>query len=119
MRSKPIQWPLPAANQRGTERLLSDGRFFHADGKARFVPTPPRAPVNSPMRSIRSYSTPGRIRDQWHTMTRSGVAPRLTSHTPEPYVDMHAQDALLTGDARRRTRARRDEMGIASSLGCA
>ena len=39
----------------------------------------------------------GRIRDQWHTMTRTGVAPRLIAHTPEPYVDMHAQDALLSG----------------------
>jgi assimilatory nitrate reductase catalytic subunit len=39
----------------------------------------------------------GRIRDQWHTMTRTGLAPQLATHTPEPYVDMHAQDALLAG----------------------
>ena len=39
----------------------------------------------------------GRIRDQWHTMTRTGRAPRLADHLPEPFVDMHAQDALLAG----------------------
>jgi assimilatory nitrate reductase catalytic subunit len=41
----------------------------------------------------------GRVRDQWHTMTRTARAPQLTSHTPEPFVDMHAQDALLAGVA--------------------
>jgi assimilatory nitrate reductase catalytic subunit len=38
----------------------------------------------------------GRIRDQWHTMTRTGLSARLGSHLPEPYVDMHPQDVLLT-----------------------
>jgi assimilatory nitrate reductase catalytic subunit len=38
----------------------------------------------------------GRLRDQWHTMTRSGRAPQLNTHAPEPYIDMHAQDALLS-----------------------
>jgi assimilatory nitrate reductase catalytic subunit len=37
----------------------------------------------------------GRIRDQWHTMTRTGLSPRLAEHMPEPFVDLHAQDALL------------------------
>ena len=93
----PIQWPIPFANHPGTERLLSDGRYFHPDGKARFVATPPRAPVNAPDEEFPLVLNTGRIRDQWHTMTRTGYAPRLTSHLPEPYVDMHAQDALLAG----------------------
>lgn len=99
----PIQWPVPASAQRDigqlrqAKRLMSDGRFFHADGKARFVPTPPRAPVHATDEEFPLVLNTGRVRDQWHTMTRTGVAPRLTSHSPEPYVDMHAQDALLTG----------------------
>ena len=96
-RLSPIQWPIPFANHPGTERLLSDGRYFHPDGKARFVATPPRAPVNAPDEEFPLVLNTGRIRDQWHTMTRTGYAPRLTSHLPEPYVDMHAQDALLAG----------------------
>jgi assimilatory nitrate reductase catalytic subunit len=93
----PVQWPVPVANHPGTERLLSDGRYFHADGKARFVATPPRAPGNAPSEEFPLVLNTGRVRDQWHTMTRTGYAPRLTGHTPEPYVDMHAQDALLAG----------------------
>ena len=93
----PIQWPVPALRHPGTQRLLTDGRYFHPDGKAHFVATPPRPPVNAPDEQFPLVLNTGRIRDQWHTMTRTGYAPRLTSHVPEPYVDMHAQDALLTG----------------------
>jgi assimilatory nitrate reductase catalytic subunit len=96
-RLAPIQWPVPAASHAGTERLLSDGRYFHPDGKARFVATPPRPPVYAPDGQFSLVLNTGRVRDQWHTMTRTGYAPRLSSHTPEPYVDMHAQDALLSG----------------------
>jgi assimilatory nitrate reductase catalytic subunit len=96
-RLAPIQWPVPAANHPGTERLLSDGRYFHCDGKARFVATVPRWPVHEPDEQFPLVLNTGRVRDQWHTMTRTGYAPRLTSHVPEPYVDMHAQDALLAG----------------------
>ena len=35
----------------------------------------------------------GRVRDQWHTMTRTGLSPRLGSHLPEPYVEVHPGDA--------------------------
>jgi assimilatory nitrate reductase catalytic subunit len=93
----PTQWPVPEAGHSGTERLLTDGRFFHADGKARFVPTRACLPVNRLDEEFPLVLNTGRIRDQWHTMTRSGKAPRLTSHIPEPYVDMHPQDALLAG----------------------
>jgi len=91
----PIQWPVPARGHAGTPRLLTDQRFFHADGKAHFIATPPRAPVNRTDQEFPLVLNTGRIRDQWHTMTRSGKAARLSSHIPEPYVDMHAQDALL------------------------
>ena len=94
---EPAQWPVRAEAPDGTSRLAADGRFFHADGKARFIATPPRAPVNVPSGEFPLVLNTGRIRDQWHTMTRTGRAPRLADHLPEPYVDMHAQDALLAG----------------------
>jgi assimilatory nitrate reductase catalytic subunit len=93
----PIQWPIPKPGHAGTERMFEDKRFFHPDGKARFVPTAPRAPASRLDDEFPLVLNTGRIRDQWHTMTRSGKAPRLTSHTPEPYVDLHPQDALLAG----------------------
>jgi assimilatory nitrate reductase catalytic subunit len=84
----PIQWPVRASAQQGTARLFEDKRFFHPDGKARFVPTPPRAPMNK---------TDSEFTFVLNTMTRTGTAPRLTSHIAEPYVDMHPQDVLLSG----------------------
>jgi assimilatory nitrate reductase catalytic subunit len=91
-----IQWPVVAPGQ-GTARLFGDGRFAHADGKARFVATAPRAPANAPDSEFPLILNTGRIRDQWHTMTRTGRAPRLADHTAESFIDMHPQDALKFG----------------------
>ena len=35
----PFNWPQPSRETRGTTRFFADGKFFHADGKARFVST--------------------------------------------------------------------------------
>jgi assimilatory nitrate reductase catalytic subunit len=93
---QPVQWPVRTPGER-TARLLGDGRFAHPDGRARFVPTAPRLPVNLPGGEYPLVLNTGRVRDQWHTMTRTGRAPTLAGHVPEPCVDMHPQDALLCG----------------------
>lgn len=95
-RLRPCQWPVLHAGD-STPRLFQDRRFFHADGKARLVPTPPRAPVNAPDEDFPLVLNTGRIRDQWHTMTRTGRAPRLANHLPEPFVEMHPYQAMLCG----------------------
>jgi assimilatory nitrate reductase catalytic subunit len=41
----------------------------------------------------------GRVRDQWHTMTRTGMSPRLGQHLPEPFVEVHPDDAARHGVA--------------------
>ena len=81
----------------GTARLGVDGRFYHSDRKARFIATPPQGPANLPDEEFPLVLNTGRIRDQWHTMTRTGRAARLSDHLAEPYVDMHALDALRAG----------------------
>jgi assimilatory nitrate reductase catalytic subunit len=94
----PLQQPAPVEPHARPEiRLFEDGRFFHADRKARFIATRPRAPGHALDEEYPLVLNTGRIRDQWHTMTRTGLSSRLAAHTPEPYVDMHAQDALLAG----------------------
>ncbi|MFK3738168.1 molybdopterin-dependent oxidoreductase [Massilia sp. TN1-12] len=92
----PVQWPVRAPGG-STARLLGDGRFAHPNGKARFVPTAPRAPAYLPDGEFPLVLNTGRVRDQWHTMTRTGRSPRLAEHVPEPFVDLHPQDALLCG----------------------
>ncbi|HET8880712.1 MAG TPA: nitrate reductase, partial [Solimonas sp.] len=92
----PIRWPVLAPGV-GSERLFGDGRFPTDDGRAAFVPVTPRAPANPPGEQFPFVLNTGRIRDQWHTMTRTGSAPTLASHLPEPYVDLHPADALASG----------------------
>ena len=93
---EPTQWPVQHRGEGGVARLFQDGRFMHPDGKARLVPVHLRGPRNATDSSYPFILNTGRIRDQWHTMTRTGRAPRLTEHLPEPFVDLHAHDALLT-----------------------
>ncbi len=81
----------------GKERFFADGRFFHADRRARFVAAVPRAPVHAPNIEHPLRLNTGRLRDQWHTMTRTGKSPRLAGHRPEPTVELHPRDASARG----------------------
>ncbi|MEZ2352298.1 molybdopterin-dependent oxidoreductase [Caballeronia sp. RCC_10] len=94
---EPVQWPLRAKDGTGAERLFDTQRFSHADGRARFIPTPPRAPVNAPDAEYPLVLNTGRVRDQWHTMTRTGRSEKLAGHISESFIDMHPQDALACG----------------------
>jgi assimilatory nitrate reductase catalytic subunit len=96
-RLDPIQWPVGVGAPGGTARLFADGRFFHADGRARLVPTVPRPPHHAPDEHHPFVLNTGRLRDQWHTMTRTGLSPRLAEHAPEPFVSVHPEDARRAG----------------------
>jgi assimilatory nitrate reductase catalytic subunit len=101
---RPVQWPLPRAGG-GSARLFGDGRGFPtADGRARFVAVHHRPPAEAPEAGMLVLNT-GRVRDQWHTMTRTGLVPRLMAHRTEPLLDMHGDDAarlsLRDGDLAR------------------
>jgi assimilatory nitrate reductase catalytic subunit len=97
-RSPPPQSsPIKGEEKKSTQRLFADRRFYHPDRKARFIPTPPRPPVHAASDEYPLILNTGRIRDQWHTMTRTGKSQRLATHLPEPFVDMHPQDALNCG----------------------
>lgn len=86
----PQQWPFTAA---GTQaRLYTDGRFATADGRARFADLP-FVGLAEPRDARFPFSlTTGRLRDQWHGMSRTGTLGRLFGHAPEPTVDLHPQD---------------------------
>ena len=97
---EPVQWPavrLADGRVEVSQRLFGDGRFAHADGKARFIATTPRAPVNPVSEEYPLALNTGRVRDHWHTMTRTGKSAKLADHVAESFVDMHPQDALLHG----------------------
>ena len=76
----PFQWPRRAGEAPAETRFFADGRFYHADGKARLVATPFRAPAARTSARFPFILNSGRIRDQWHTMTRTAKTPRLMAH---------------------------------------
>jgi assimilatory nitrate reductase catalytic subunit len=93
----PTQWPLRAGEPAPQSRFFADGGYFTPDRKARFV-----APERPGLREATTEAFPfrlntGRVRDQWHTMTRSGMSPRLALHCVEPFVEVHPQDARAAG----------------------
>ncbi len=93
----PVQWPVNKDAPNGTPRLGTEGRFFTSSGKAHLIAVTPRLPMQPIDEKYPLALNTGRVRDQWHTMTRSGNAPRLTAHAPEPYVQIHPDDALRAG----------------------
>jgi assimilatory nitrate reductase catalytic subunit len=92
----PVQWPV-AADGSGTPRLFTDGRFQTADERAVMVPVRPAAPASACDPVFPLSLNTGRIRDQWHTLTRTGLAPDLWRHAPEPFVEIHPEDAAAVG----------------------
>jgi len=90
---QPTQWGITPDSPNGTARFFADGKFFTKSGKAQLIPITPRLPVNSPDKKYPLILNTGRIRDQWHTMTRTAIAAKLNQHKPEPFVEIHPEDA--------------------------
>ena len=88
----PQQWPYPQDASGGTKRLYEDGVFPTASGRARFVNTVYQ-PVAEPVDARYPFRlNTGRLRDQWHGMSRTGTVAQLFAHQSEPAVMMAAQD---------------------------
>jgi assimilatory nitrate reductase catalytic subunit len=87
----PFQW--------GGPRLFADGRFATFSGRANFVATPHRPPASVTTQSFPLILNTGRIRDQWHTMTRTGKSVRLMVQMGEPFLETHPDDAAAAGFA--------------------
>ncbi|MDI6746367.1 MAG: molybdopterin-dependent oxidoreductase [Rhodocyclaceae bacterium] len=93
----PQQWPFPAGASSGKERLYEDRRFASADFRAKFIPIDTRLTAESPDARHPFRLITGRLRDQWHGMSRTGRIPRLYAHEPEPCLQIHASDLQRRG----------------------
>lgn len=93
-RLAPTVWPVPAEGS-APKRFFADGGFYHADGKARMLAITPPVLADHNGDALR-FNT-GRVRDHWHTMTRTGRAPQLGAHLAEPYLEVHPEDAARIG----------------------
>ena len=96
---EPVQWPVWDKQQpvKSVARLFAQGQFSHADGKAKFIATTAIDPVNQVSSEYPLILNTGRIRDQWHTMSRTGLSANLSTHRAEPYCEIHPNDALKYG----------------------
>ena len=91
-RDGPQQWPFPAGATLGQARLYGDGRFATADGRARFFDADAKPPAEPRDARYPFSLSSGRLRDQWHGMSRTGTLGRLFGHVAEPAIDLCAQD---------------------------
>jgi assimilatory nitrate reductase catalytic subunit len=111
LEANPQQWPLPEGASTGKVRLYEDGVFPTPDGRARFANVAYK-PVAEPREARYPFSlTTGRLRDQWHGMSRTGTLGRLFGHVREPVLQMHPQDMA------RRLIAENDLVHVTSKRG--
>jgi assimilatory nitrate reductase catalytic subunit len=107
----PQQWPYPEGASAGKKRLYEDGIFPTATGRARFVDTPYKPVAEAVDARFPFGLTTGRLRDQWHGMSRTGTVAQLFAHAPEPAV------MLSRGDMDRRLIAPGDLVHVTSRRG--
>lgn len=98
----PQQWPFPTGSSAGTARLYLDGTFPTSSGRAQFVADPYRAAKEQREARFPLTLITGRLRDQWHGMSRTGTAAQLFGHVSEAVLSLHPDELrrhrLQTGD---------------------
>lgn len=104
----PYQWGSDAdGSTDNNQRFFADGRFYTPNAKARFIPIKPvkleandaqtTPSINISNDKLLVSLNTGRVRDQWHTMTRTGKSARLADHYAEPYCEVNPLDAEQLG----------------------
>ena len=92
-KKKSIQWPYPEGAVTGTSRLFTDNKFYTDNGNAKLYATPSEHESEPISEDFPFVLTTGRIRDQWHTMTRTGKVEKLNQHIRKPFLEIHPEDA--------------------------
>ncbi|MGX5819750.1 molybdopterin-dependent oxidoreductase [Chitinophaga lutea] len=91
-RERSVQWPCPADGA-STPRLFADHRFYTPGEKAILHSFDDDSPSPSPTPQFPLILTTGRIRDQWHTMSKTGKVSKLRQHIANACVEIHPADA--------------------------
>ncbi len=88
-----LQWPVPTPDSPGTKRLFTDHQFYTPSKRARIQTVPDENQSEPTTLDFPLILTTGRIRDQWHTMTKTGKVAKLNGHIPKPFLEIHPKDA--------------------------
>lgn len=97
LRQQPLQWPCPAPHSPGTERLYTNQQFPTPEGLARFIPVAYQGPQEPPNTMYPLTLTTGRVKNHWHTRTRTAHVDIFNRRNPEPFVEIHRDDARRLG----------------------
>ncbi|MFN8550542.1 MAG: molybdopterin oxidoreductase family protein [Candidatus Obscuribacterales bacterium] len=108
-----VFWPCPTLDHPGTPRLFEGARFFHKDGKARFMLTPYRESGDPLNNEFPIFLTTGRVVSQYLSGSQTRRIGALVDMYPEPRVEIHPrlakQHGIADGDwvqvATRRSKA--------------
>jgi len=92
-----MQWPVPTPESEGTPRLFTDKKFYTANQRAKIHAVPDENLSEPPSEEFPLILTTGRIRDQWHTMTKTGKVNKLKQHIDKPFLEIHPKDADIRG----------------------
>lgn len=93
--ARSIQWPVPSPDHQGTPRLFEDGKFLTPSGNAFIHASAPENEHEKTSSGFPLVLTTGRVRDQWHTMTKTGKVAKLKKHIAKPFLEIHPLDAKL------------------------
>ena len=102
-KKRTVQWPYPArgdeqgAGETGTKRLFTDHQFYTPNQRAQIHAVPDENTSEPIDEDFPLVLTTGRIRDQWHTMTKTGRVAKLNQHIPQPFLQLHPDDAKARG----------------------
>lgn len=124
-KQRTVQWPYPVgsgeqgAGETGTKRLFTDHRFYTPNGRAQIHAVPDENTSEPTDGDFPLVLTTGRIRDQWHTMTKTGRVAKLNQHSPQPFLQIHPDDAKARGIEEGQlveVRGRRGEVRVKAQL---
>ncbi|WP_334313312.1 molybdopterin oxidoreductase family protein [Psychrosphaera algicola] len=94
---QPVQWPVNTRYPNGCQHIFADNTFYTPSGKANFVAVEAKLPQQKASALYPYGVNSGRVRDHWHTMTRTGKSASLAKHTKEPFIAMHSTDLTKEG----------------------
>ncbi len=115
-----VQWPYKKKSKPGgTERLFADKKFFTPSQNAIIHAVPDAFTSERPDDDYPFILTTGRIRDQWHTMSKTGKVNKLNQHLKESFIEINPHDAanlqLKEGDVTVIT-SRRGEVRVKAKI---
>jgi predicted molibdopterin-dependent oxidoreductase YjgC len=92
-----MQWPCREGDESGAQRLYTDGKFQHADGKAKLIPLAFVDNNERPDDDFPFWMNSGRVVEHFHTRTRTGKVGNGNKFSPTPYMEMNPDAANELG----------------------